>query len=277
MRVGNNPLKNAESHALTQLVLSVITHLPNQEGYHAGRLEVIQTCLRSMIQNAGGQYSLIVWDNGSCSELLDWIADEISPDILVRSKNIGKPSARSALFRMVHPDSIMAYSDDDMYFAPNWLEPQLDLFENFPNVAAVSGYPLRVMFRWGIDKTIEWAKKNASLEVGRFLPDQYEDDYALSVGRDPEWHKGYTEKDQDYRVTYQGRQAYCTSHHCQFIGLAGTISRLLQYDGMALGNEQPFDIALDQIGLRLATTERLARHMGNVIDDRLREEILQNV
>jgi len=68
-------------------------------------------------------------------------------------------------------------------------------------------------------------------------------------------------------------RAYATSHHCQQIGYAGVVNKALEWNYEAMKSERPFDEALDRLGLRLATTQRLARHMGNVIDDHLRKEI----
>jgi hypothetical protein len=241
------------------------------EGYHEHRLDVIKTCLTTMQEGAKTKHTLAVWDNGSCADLRDWLQAEFKPDVLILSGNIGKTAARTSLARMFHPRTIIGYSDDDMYFFDNWLAPQIELLKHFPNVSSVTGYPVRTSFRWGCENTIAWAKANGKLEVGRYLPREWEDDFAVSIGRNPEWHEQYSEQDQDYIVTYNGKQAYCTSHHCQFIANVEKIEKVLQYDSHAMADEKPFDIALDSIGLRLATTQRLTRHIGNVLDEKIRQ------
>jgi len=274
-RVGSNPNKSSPATAtFRKLVLTCVTHLPNQEGYHADRLEVVQTCLRTMRAGAKLEHTLIVWDNGSCDALRDWLQFEFKPDVLILSPNIGKTAARTALVRMCHPKAVVGYADDDMLFYDNWLAPQIELLQHFPNVASVTGYPVRTSFRWGTENTQAWARINGRLETGRFLPQEWEDDFAVSIGRDIEQHRQGSDRDFDYRVTYNGKQAYCTSHHCQFIGRPDTIGKVLQYDGAAMGDEKPFDVALDTIGLRLATTQRLTRHIGNILDDKIRNEIM---
>jgi hypothetical protein len=40
-----------------------------------------------------------------------------------------------------------------------------------------------------------------------------------------------------------------------------------------MADERLFDITLDTLGLRLATTQRLTRHIGNVLHEELRKEI----
>lgn len=275
MRIGNNPLRYSRSEQFAPVVLCVVTHLPNMQGYHSGRMEVIQTCLTSMTQNAGMDYSLAIWDNGSCNELREWIENEIKPDVFVKSFNAGKTAGRTSLVRMVPPHHIVAYTDDDMFFSPGWLAPQVELLKHFPDVACVTGYPVRTSFRWGNENTIKWAQKNAELESGRFLPQQWEDDFAESIGRDIHQHRQGSADDLDWRITYKGKQAYATSHHCQFIAKSEIVSRIISFDGMAMGDEKVFDNTLDTLGLRLATTERLTRHIGNVIHDTLRNEIMQ--
>lgn len=274
MRVGHNPLAGTPAPAqIGSIVLTCVTHLPTLTGYHAGRLEVIQTSLESMRNHARIPHTLMVWDNGSCPKLREWLQFVFKPDVLILSENVGKNTARTNLFRMQRNDAVIGFSDDDMYFYPDWLRPQLELLQNFPNVACVSGYPVRTSFRWGNANTKQWAQENAKLENGRFLPAQWEDDFAVSIGRDIGNHRHGSLLDMDTRITYKGFQAYATSHHCQFIGHARQLHKLAVYDNWAMGSERGYDEALDKIGLRLATTQRLTRHIGNVLHDELRKEI----
>lgn len=275
MRVGQNPNRIASAKSYRPLIFAIVTHLPNFLGYHSQRMAVVQTCIRSMTANADREHTLIIWDNGSCRELKDWIRDAAKPDVFIESFNIGKTAARSSIARMIPPDHTVCYSDDDMYFTPGWLAPQLDLLEHFPNVAAVTGYPVRTAFRWGVDKTVKWAKKNAEVEYGRFIPEAWERDFCDSIGREWSLHKENSAGDKDVRITYNGVQAYATAHHCQFIAPSETLAKVAAWDGKAMGDEKVLDVALDKQGLRLATTERLTRHIGNVLDNKLMDEIAE--
>lgn len=274
MRIGHNPNRSLLAPVvLENIVLQVITHLPNLSGYHSQRLEVVKTCLTTMIQGIRNPYSLIICDNNSVPELIDWIKEEIKPTMLINSQNVGKTAQRKLMASMIPPDSVVCYSDDDMLFYDNWLQPQLDLLFGFPNVSCVSGYPVRTSFRWGNTNTKEWAQKHAMLESGKYIPDEWERDFSISIGRDVNAHKQGTEKDLDYLIKYKELKAYATSHHCQQIGYAGTLAKALEYDGLLMGSERGFDEKLDKMGLRLATTKRLTRHMGNVFDDELKETV----
>jgi hypothetical protein len=276
VRIGQNPNKSAiAATSFAPVVLAVITHLPNRTtAYHSKRMEVVQTCLDTMRIHARADHTFLVWDNGSMPEFRNWLQYDFKPDMLMLSENIGKNAARTAIGRMIPPASILAYSDDDMLFFDNWLAPQIELLEHFPNVAAVSGYPVRTQFRWGNENTLKWAREHATLEQGIFIPRAWEDDFALSVGRDPKWHADYSRNDVDYRVLYQGRQAYCTAHHCQFIARGEQVARVLQYDNKAQGEEKSFDVAMDNLGLRLSTINRQCRHIGNVMDEEIKQDIM---
>jgi len=276
MRVGHNPNRNKGADHFEKVVFAVVTHLPERESaYHKDRMEVMQVCLSTMRDGAELPHTFMVWDNGSCDSFRDWLEWDFKPDIVIKSSNMGKTLARASMIKMLPPETIVAYSDDDMIFYPGWLQPQIEILETFPNVSVVSGYPVRTAFRWACENTIAWAEKNRKVKKGRFIPREWEDDFCVSIGRDPTWHATeYTLNDIDYKVTYKNKEVYLTSHHCQFVGYAGRIAPHLFYDYKAMGDEKPFDVAMDESGLRLCTTERYARHMGNKLDDKIRQELM---
>jgi len=272
MRVGRNPLTNKTMAETSDKVAAVITHLPDMDGYHEHRLDVIKACLTTMRTGAPG-IPVIVWDNGSCEELRSWLINDFKPETLILSPNVGKSNARYSIFRMM-PDCIVSMSDDDMLYYPGWFDACLELLTSFPEVGKVSCYPVRTQGRWGCSNTKAWAKDNAKLEAGRFLPDEYDYDFCTSIGRDYDWHKEYSKLDIDYRVTYKGLQAYCYAHHCQFMARAGTIIPFLQKSTDCMADEKPFDNAVNDAGLlQLTTVQRYCRHIGNVIDTKVYNEI----
>lgn len=278
MRTEHNPLRfKPAPYRYKDIVCLVVTHLPceDQPGYHKDRFEVVKTCLETMRGRAHRDHTFMVWDNDSNSTFRDWLQHIFEPDILVLSRNIGKNPARASAIQMLPLGSVVCYSDDDMYYDDNWLNPQMELLTIFPNVAAVSGNPVRTMFRWGVENTLAWAREHAKLEQGRYIPREWEDDFAISIGRDPQQHVEMSIKDVDYRITYEGKQAYATAHHAQFIGYAIKLLPALAYynDSNAMSDEKPFDIAVDQAGLRLCTTQRYTRHIGNVLDESFRAEM----
>lgn len=270
MRTGMNPNRQLTVKGYAPIVLSVITHLPNLDDYHEQRLNVIKACLETMRINAGEHdFQVLVWDNGSCDKLLYWLKRSYQPDYLITAPNVGKSIARASIVRMLPPDTMVGVSDDDMFFYPGWLDAHLKIYHTFPRVATVSGWPVRTQFRFANKATLNWGRQHASkFETGRFITEQEERDFCTSIGRDYDgYHKGYTIRDVDTRLTFRDAQAYAVGHHCQWIGRAGTIAEFVQYTPLAMPDERPFENGIDAAGLlRLTTIERTTRHIGNVLD-----------
>ena len=271
MRTEMNPNRRTKADGYAPYIASSVTHLPNFEGYHQERFEVVKTSLTTMRENAGLDCQILIWDNGSCQEFRDWLLNEYKPDYVVLSNNVGLSNARAGLIRMLPPDVILGVADDDMYYYPDWFKAQVELMKYFPNVGQVSGYPVRTQMRWGNRRTLEWARKVAVVEEGSFIPAEWDRDYCTSIGRDYEWHKKQTENDMDYRITYRGVQAYAVAHHCQFICKVKLLANLMRFTTEAMSDDKPFDWAVDNTGmLRLTTINRYTRHIGNVLDDDLK-------
>ena len=271
MRTEMNPNRRTKADGYAPYIASSVVHLPNFEGYHEQRFEVVKTSLTTMRENAGLDCQILIWDNGSCQEFRNWLLNEYKPDYVVLSNNVGLSNARAGLIRMLPPDVILGVADDDMYYYPDWFKAQVELMKYFPNVGQVSGYPVRTQMRWGNKRTLEWARKVAIVEEGSFIPAEWDRDYCTSIGRDYEWHKKQTENDWDYRITYRGVQAYAFAHHCQFICKVKLLANLMRFTTEAMSDDKPFDWAVDNTGmLRLTTINRYTRHIGNVLDDDLK-------
>jgi hypothetical protein len=271
MRLGMNPLR-LQQVTEPDKVAAVITHLPNQEGYHAQRFEVLKTCLLSMRLGAPG-IPVTVWDNGSCHEMIDWLQNEYKPETLILSANIGKSNARAALYHMVNPETIMSLSDDDMLFYPGWWDESEKLLKHFPNVGKISCYPVRTQARWGSTLTREWAKKNGKVRTGKIISEDEDYDFCTSIGRDYNFQKEFTEAEFDTVVKYNGVEAYCFAHHCQFMAYSGVIAPFCKRSDDCMADEKPFDSSVDYAGLlQFTTLQRYARHIGNIVDPKVSKE-----
>lgn len=276
MRIGFNPLRTQTmADGMPGRIMSVITHLPNLMDYHQGRMDVIKACLLSM-RHGAPDVPVMVWDNGSCDELIYWLKNEFEPHTLILSQNIGKSNARAALFGMVSPDTIMGLCDDDILFYPGWFNACANLIDTFPNVGKVSCYPVRTQARWGCNNTKAWAYKNAHVDTGKFISEEEDFDFCTSIGREYQWHLEYSKADVDHVVTYKNTQAYCFAHHCQFVARAGTILPFCKRSNDYMADEKPFDNNIDNYGLlQLTTRKRYARHIGNIVDKKVDKELLE--
>lgn len=270
MRNGKNPNRSLAVTGYAPVVIASITHLPNQRDYHKKRFEVIQCSLETMRQNAGVDCDIIIWDNGSNGNLRSWLLNEYRPDYLIFSENVGKSIARASIVRMLPDHVIVGVSDDDIFFYPDWLVKQLEVFDTYPRVGTVSGWPVRTQFRFANRFTKLWGRQHAKYRVGRFISDDEEKDFCSSIGRDYDWHVPYTQDDKDVMLTYKGVNAYATGHHAQWIGRVKLIKNLVEYTQEAMPSERMFERAIDHARLlRLTTVERCSQHIGNVLDKNL--------
>jgi cellulose synthase/poly-beta-1,6-N-acetylglucosamine synthase-like glycosyltransferase len=117
-----NPSRGKQSdYTPARVTVAVLTYVPNSLGYFENRLEVTKTCLQSIIKNTSGPYDLMVFDNASRPELVDYLRqlkDEGAIDFLMLSKqNIGKLGALQIMLRAA-PGEVIAYSDDDVFYLP---------------------------------------------------------------------------------------------------------------------------------------------------------------
>jgi hypothetical protein len=189
---------------------------------------------------------------------------------------MGKATARANIVSMLPDNTVIAMADDDIFYHPYWLKAQIELLKHYPNVGQVSGYPVRTQMGWGNHNTVAWAKKNALVDAGKFIPEEWDKDFCVSIGRDYDQHLKLqaegTVHNIDIRITYQGVKAYAVAHHCQWIGYAGKIRPFCKRSKNAMRTERDFDNAVDNAGLlRLTTINRYTQHIGNVLDQHMEE------
>jgi hypothetical protein len=278
MRVGQNPLKGLKAPAPAPVILCAITHLPAFTGYHEERLEIVQLCLETMRSRVdpGIRFETAIFDNGSHKIFREWIRDEYRPDYLFTGPNRGKAFLRTMIQRAFPLDTIIGVTDDDMYFEPNWLGPQLEILDIYPNVGSVTGYPIWGHFKMGNNKsTMQWAQANdVDIERGELMPQDWHFDHAHSVGSSLTKYLESMDGVEQVRLTYRGVSAYATSHHCQYVARAGQLENIVQWNEEAVPNEHFYDREVDRAGmLRLATTARLCWHMGNHLSEADRARI----
>jgi len=274
MRVGSNPNLRTEVDGWSEVIASAIVHLPELTGYHEKRFDVVRCSLEKMRDNAGMNCQVLIWDNGSCKQMTKWLKEIYKPDYLFLSPNMGKATARANIVSMLPDSTIIAMADDDIFYHPNWLRAQIELLKHYPNVGQVSGYPVRTQMGWGNHNTIAWAKKNALVDAGKFIPGEWDKDFCVSIGRDYEQHLKLQADGNvhnfDVRITYLGVKAYAVAHHCQWVGYAGMIRLFCKRSKNAMRTERDFDNAVDNASLlRLTTVVRYTQHIGNVLDEKM--------
>lgn len=279
-RIGMNPARGMKTNYYpSRVTIAVLTYLPQQTGYFSQRFDVTKLCIESILSNTPGQYDLLVFDNGSCPEMIDYLrglhtAQKIRY-LFLSSQNIGKIAALQFIFRSA-PGEIVAYTDDDVFFLPGWLDQHLKILETYPRVGQVSGFYIRPHMSYAIDSTLRFTKEeNVVTEQGLLIPREWEVHYVENTGRTWERYNDEIKDLSDIRVTYQGVQAMASAGHHQFVAYRQVVLDALpsHWSGNLMGQMRELDETIDRLGyLRLSTPFPVTRLIGNMISEEMAAE-----
>ena len=147
MRKGQNPAKFVKDVARPErITVALLNYIPFLSGFYAETLDVLKVCMESMRKDAGLPFDLMVFDNGSCAEVRDFLIKEKEEGriqyLILAEKNMGKGGAWNTMLAGA-PGEIIAYTDSDVLFSPKWLSRSVEILETFPNVGMVTARPFR--------------------------------------------------------------------------------------------------------------------------------------
>jgi len=277
-RLGMNPGRGkASAYRPARVTAAVLVHIPHFSGYFEGRFPVLIACLTSLVENTAVPLDLLVFDNGSCPEVQEYLRElqgRGKIELLLRSaRNLGKAGALRLIFGAA-PGELVAYCDDDFYFFPGWLEAQLEILDTFPNVGMVSGYAIPSLFApQRISATLEFGRTaGAELKAGKFIPEEWIRDWALSTGRRPEQEIEAAAPIEEFVIEYKGLSAFAAANHDQFLAPKQVIRQCLpaEWSGKLMGGMLEMDESVNRAGyLRLSTRLRTAQHLGNRLSEQL--------
>jgi glycosyltransferase involved in cell wall biosynthesis len=276
-RVGQNPMRWVKDvHQPEKVTVTTIVHIPYLEGYWAQSLEVLKLCLQSMRENTQIPFDLMVFDNGSCVEVQDYLLSlRRKGDIqyLVLSEhNIGKAGAWNVLFSAA-PGEIISYTDSDVYFLPGWLEASLEVLEAFPEAGIITAQPIVGPLSPARSSTLEAAQKDPTISIREgngLVPEKYVDALRKSLGETPEAFEHRVRGRRDVLLSRGTVSAYVSASHFQFTTFGQVLRSVLPLETtIPLGDDDlQLDYGLLQAGFwRLSTTEYLVHHMGNRLPD----------
>lgn len=280
-RIGMNPARHKKStYRPARVTIAMLVYLPHLSGYFKHRFDVVKLSLESIFKNTRTPYDLLVFDNASCAEVKVHLQKLVDAGkiryLLTSSENIGKLGALH-LISASAPGEVLAYTDDDTFFYPGWLEAHLRILDAFPKVGMVSGSPERTLFDHGIESNIKFADADPSttLVYAKTIPESWEQEWAISLGKDPREFLGEIRKLDDITLERNGLQVYATACHNQFVSPLEVARRFLQaeWTGRLMGGMNALDNAIDSAGyLRLTTHERTTRLIGNLVSPTLAAE-----
>jgi hypothetical protein len=270
MRIGQNPAKSSRTVAKPErITVAVLNYIPTLSGFYAELLDVLKMSLNSLRGTADLPFDLLVFDNGSCEEVLQYLADEKQAGriqfMILSEKNLGKGGAWNVMLAGA-PGEIIAYADNDVLYYPGWLSGSVKLLETFPNVGMVTSRP----FRTDVDlytRTVAWAESHSDVQIerGDFIPWETFLEFDLSLGKPEEEIRSRYESTQDVRLTYRGLQAMAGASHWQFVARKSVLTPFLPFDmDRPMGQVKQLDRRMNEAGLlRLMPVEPLVMNMSN--------------
>jgi glycosyltransferase involved in cell wall biosynthesis len=270
MRKGQNPAKFVKDVARPErITVALLNYIPFLSGFYAETLDVLKVSLESMRKDAGLPFDLMVFDNGSCEEVREYLVNEKEEGriqyLILSEKNMGKGGAWNVMLAGV-PGEIIAYTDADVLFSPDWLKRSVEILETFPNVGMVTARPFRTPPEF-YESTLQWARGNATLDEGQFIPWETFLEFNLSLGQTEEENKKVYAETKDWRIHYKGVTALAGASHWQFTAYKSTLQQFLPFDmDKPMGQVRQLDKRMNDLGLlRLMVSDPLAMNMSNTL------------
>jgi glycosyltransferase involved in cell wall biosynthesis len=184
---------------------------------------------------------------------------------VLSESNVGKGGAWNVVLGGA-PGEIIAYADSDVLFSPGWLKRSVEILEGFPNVGMVTARPFRTPPEL-YSATLEWARREADIASGDFIPWETFLEFNLSLGQGEEENRKVYAETKDWRIEYRGLSALAGGSHWQFTGWKAKLQKFLPFEmDRPMGEVRQLDRRVNDAGLlRLMVPDPLAMNLSNTL------------
>jgi hypothetical protein len=283
VRTGKNPAKNGlPAYTPHPLGVALITYIPFTEGYFEHSLEIFGYQLESLRASTDQPFDLLVFDNGSCPQVVSRLKDlydQKQIDWLVLSgHNMGKAGAWNWIFASM-PNELICYADSDVLFRSGWLPATLEVLKAFPQAGMVGAQPNFYDVMQGSGTAHLALLEDSQYQPGEYLPDKATiDEYCLGIGASDELAAPFYKNPLPILTRRDsGARAVMGASHMQFTiprQVARLVVPLPATKGLLRAETMSLDHKIDELGyLHLSTTQSYVFHMGNTITEHLLEEL----
>lgn len=283
MRMGKNPSKTGvPAYIPKQLGIALLVYIPVMEGYFKHSLDILKFQIASLYQNTKQEFNILVFDNGSCSQVIevlnDFYDDRIIDWLVLSRHNLGKVGAWNWIFGSM-PNDLICYADSDVLFRQGWLETSLKIIQAFPKIGMVSAQPTFHDVLDGNGKAHLSLQGDKNFRIGEYRPrPEIVEEYCLGIGADDDLSARFFNMDLPYITELRSNtNAVIGATHMQFIIPAEVASQLTPLPvskGLHRAETTALDRKIDELGyLHLSSQENYVMHMGNMINEKLLSEV----
>ena len=272
MRVGQNPAKFVNSVTQPQkITAAILNYIPFLSGFYTEMLEVLKLSLSSLWENSDLPYDLLVFDNGSCPEVVDYLVKlrekGLIQYLILSDKNLGKGGAWNVMLNGA-PGEIIAYADNDCLYYKNWMSRSLEVLETYPNVGMVTARPFRTMPEL-YSSTLRWAQTDPEVTItrGDMIPFEVFREFDLSLAQSEEEILSHYKNSEDVYLSYKNVTAIAGASHWQFMARKDVLREFLPFNmTRPMGQVRQLDQRMNENGyLRLMLSDPLVMNMSNTL------------
>ncbi len=294
MRVGENPTKFARHNkSLVQmkvrtpeaLLAATVVYIPRLTDYYADSLNILKASLRSLQQTVSVPFDLLVYDNGSCPEVLEYLQFELAAGriqwLWLSDGNMKKIGAWNHIFGAAQSDFVY-YFDCDILHRPGWFERSMEVFEVFEDAGIVNAAPIPMKDTekqaQTLSTTLEMLARTEDvvLEKGNFTSDAWFLEFGESLGADPEKFLRKARRFEQVKACRGGLEVFVQVWHAQFLARTAVLRKIFPQnrEWAAKSSDHDLDLLIDRSAvLRLGITQPLVAHLGNTISPRYQNAV----